>query len=92
LSSAIGRGPQPRGIRGPTISSRLHLVASGDRDSFQLASDKTAILYPVRAGEMVRIGPANVDHRRAHLRGAYSQCFAQSPSLKLILNALPFAH
>ena len=41
------------------------LVASGDRDTFQLASDKTTILYPVRAGEMARIGPAEV---RAALR------------------------
>jgi len=36
------------------------LVASGDRDTFQLASDRTTILYPVRAGEMARIGPAEV--------------------------------
>jgi exodeoxyribonuclease III len=36
------------------------LVASGDRDTFQLASDHTTILYPVRAGEMARIGPAEV--------------------------------
>jgi DNA polymerase-1 len=36
------------------------LVASGDRDAFQLASDKTTILQPVRAGEMARIGPAEV--------------------------------
>ena len=39
------------------------LVASGDRDSFQLASDHTTILYPVRAGEMARIGPAEVRAR-----------------------------
>jgi DNA polymerase I len=39
------------------------LVASGDRDSFQLASDRTTILYPVRAGEMARIGPAEVRAR-----------------------------
>jgi exodeoxyribonuclease-3 len=39
------------------------LVASGDRDTFQLASDKTTILYPVRAGEMARIGPAEVVER-----------------------------
>jgi exodeoxyribonuclease-3 len=39
------------------------LVASGDRDTFQLASDKTTILYPVRAGEMARIGPAEVRTR-----------------------------
>ena len=39
------------------------LVASGDRDSFQLASPATTILYPVRAGEMARIGPAEVRAR-----------------------------
>ena len=38
-------------IRGGTV-----LIASGDRDTFQLASDRTTILYPVRAGEMARIG------------------------------------
>jgi exodeoxyribonuclease-3 len=44
--------------RGGTV-----LVASGDRDTFQLASDKTTILYPVRGGEMERIGPAEVRAR-----------------------------
>jgi DNA polymerase-1 len=44
--------------RGGTV-----LVASGDRDTFQLASDRTTILYPVRAGEMARIGPAEVHAR-----------------------------
>ena len=39
------------------------LVASGDRDTFQLASETTTILYPVRAGEMARIGPAEVRER-----------------------------
>ncbi len=39
------------------------IVASGDRDAFQLASDKTTILHPVRAGEMARIGPAEVRER-----------------------------
>ncbi|MBV8851105.1 MAG: 5'-3' exonuclease [Methylobacteriaceae bacterium] len=39
------------------------LVASGDRDAFQLASQKTTILHPVRAGEMARIGPAEVRER-----------------------------
>jgi DNA polymerase-1 len=38
-------------------------VASGDRDTFQLASEKTTILFPVRAGEMARIGPAEVRER-----------------------------
>jgi len=39
------------------------LVASGDRDTFQLASSKTTILYPVRAGELARITPAEVAAR-----------------------------
>jgi DNA polymerase-1 len=39
------------------------LVASGDRDAFQLASERTTILQPVRAGELVRIGPAEVRER-----------------------------
>ena len=30
---------------------------------FQLASDTTTILYPVKAGEMARIGPAEVKER-----------------------------
>ena len=41
----------------------LALVASGDRDAFQLASERTTILQPVRAGEMARIGPAEVRER-----------------------------
>jgi exodeoxyribonuclease III len=44
--------------RGGTV-----LVASGDRDTFQLASARTTILYPVRAGEVARIGPAEVRAR-----------------------------
>lgn len=39
------------------------LVASGDRDTFQLASETTTILHPVRGGEMTRIGPAEVRER-----------------------------
>jgi DNA polymerase-1 len=39
------------------------LVASGDRDTFQLASELTTILHPVRAGELARIGPAEVRER-----------------------------
>jgi DNA polymerase-1 len=39
------------------------LVATGDRDAFQLASHRTTILHPVRAGEMARIGPAAVRER-----------------------------
>jgi exodeoxyribonuclease-3 len=44
--------------RGGTV-----LVACGDRDTFQLASERTTILYPVRGGEMARIGPAEVRAR-----------------------------
>jgi len=54
LAAAAAAGER----RGDTV-----LVASGDRDTFQLASDKTTILYPVRAGEMARIGPAEVRAR-----------------------------
>jgi DNA polymerase-1 len=39
------------------------LVASGDRDSFQLASDATTILFPVRGGDPARIAPAGVRER-----------------------------
>lgn len=39
------------------------IVASGDRDMFQLASVRTTIVHPVRAGEMARIGPAQVRER-----------------------------
>jgi DNA polymerase-1 len=39
------------------------VVASGDRDAFQLASDSTVIIQPVRAGETARIGPAEVRER-----------------------------
>ena len=39
------------------------LVASGDRDTFQLASKSTTILFPVRSGEAERIGPGEVAAR-----------------------------
>ena len=39
------------------------LVASGDRDAFQLASTATTILHPLKAGQMARIGPAEVLER-----------------------------
>ena len=39
------------------------IVATGDRDAYQLASEATTILQPLRAGEMVRIGPAEVRER-----------------------------
>jgi DNA polymerase-1 len=39
------------------------IVATGDRDAFQLASDSTTILQPIKAGEMARIGPREVRER-----------------------------
>ena len=44
--------------RGGTV-----LVASGDRDTFQLASDRTTILYPVRGRGLKRISPDEVRAR-----------------------------
>src|SRR6202048_1155465 len=44
--------------RGGTV-----VVASGDRDTFQLASASTTIIQPLRAGEMTRIGLAEVHAR-----------------------------
>jgi len=44
--------------RGGTV-----IIASGDRDTFQLASDRTTILFPVKAGLMDRIDPAEVRKR-----------------------------
>jgi DNA polymerase I len=41
----------------------MAVVATGDRDAYQLASERTTILQPVRAGEMARIGPAEVRAR-----------------------------
>src|SRR6266536_5465323 len=64
----FGRGvslPDPRHIGAPLRidGGWRGLPASGDRDAFQLASDRTTILYPVRAGEIARIGPAEVRAR-----------------------------
>ena len=39
------------------------IVASGDRDTYQLASERTTIVQPVRAGEVARIGPKEVRAR-----------------------------
>jgi DNA polymerase-1 len=55
LAAAVAREEKRRDGRA--------LVASGDRDAFQLASGKTTILYPVRAGEMARIGASEVRER-----------------------------
>lgn len=39
------------------------IVATGDRDAYQLASEATAILQPIRGGDMARIGPEEVRQR-----------------------------
>jgi DNA polymerase-1 len=39
------------------------IVATGDRDAFQLASNSTTILQPLRAGELAHIGPKEVRER-----------------------------
>jgi DNA polymerase-1 len=54
LAAAVA---QEKRRRGTTI------VATGDRDAFQLASERTTILQPVRAGAMARIGPNEVRER-----------------------------
>ena len=54
LSTAVAREEE----RGGTV-----LVATGDRDAGQLASEQTTILQPVKAGEIARIDPAGVRER-----------------------------
>jgi DNA polymerase-1 len=54
LAAAVAREERRGGIV---------LVATGDRDAYQLASHATTILQPIRAGEMARIGPAKVRER-----------------------------
>ena len=54
LAAAVAREER----RGGTI-----IVATGDRDSYQLASAKTTILQPLGGGQMARIGPAEVRER-----------------------------
>jgi len=54
LATAVAREE----ARGGTV-----LVATGDRDAFQLASEHTTILQPVKAGEIARIDPAGVRQR-----------------------------
>lgn len=54
LAAAVAREERRRGST---------VVATGDRDAYQLASERTTILQPIRAGEMARIGPAEVRSR-----------------------------
>ena len=50
-------------VAGEARRNGTALVATGDRDAFQLASETTTILQPVKAGEIARIGPAEVRAR-----------------------------
>jgi DNA polymerase-1 len=68
FANARGRGYEADDFLAAAVAAEekhkgTALVASGDRDTFQLASAKTTILYPVRAGELARIGPAEVEAR-----------------------------
>ncbi len=54
LAAAVAREER----RGGTV-----IVATGDRDAFQLASEKTTILQPLGGGMTARIGPAEVRER-----------------------------
>jgi DNA polymerase-1 len=54
LAAAVA---QEEGRHGTTV------VASGDRDAFQLVSDRTTIIQPVRAGVLTRVGPEQVYER-----------------------------
>jgi DNA polymerase I len=71
LNFAVGKGPGYEADdflaaavayeeeRGGTV-----VVASGDRDSFQLVSDRTTVIQPLRGvSEIARIGPAEVRER-----------------------------
>jgi DNA polymerase I len=61
--------------RGGTV-----LIASGDRDTFQLASDGTTILYPVRGQGLARIDPNEVRARYGRSRaGSGFHCSARRP-------------
>jgi DNA polymerase-1 len=51
-------------VREEEAQSGTAVVATSDRDSFQLASDRTTILQPVRGvSELTRVGPAEVRDR-----------------------------
>jgi DNA polymerase-1 len=54
LAAAVARSEKRGGVT---------IVATGDRDAFQLASRSTTILQPAGGGEMTRIGPAEVMER-----------------------------
>ena len=52
------------GVRSEEARGGTALVATSDRDSFQLASERTTILQPTRGvSELARVGPAEVRER-----------------------------
>jgi DNA polymerase-1 len=52
------------GVRAEEARGGTALVATSDRDAFQLASDRTTILQPTRGvSELARVGPAEVRER-----------------------------
>jgi DNA polymerase I len=58
---ANAKAPGYEASRGPAAlpwQPPPRIVATGDRDAYQLASARTTILQPIKAGEMARIGPA----------------------------------
>ena len=57
------RFPRRRGRRRGASRRDTCWSPAATATRFQLASDKTTILYPVRAGEVARIGPAEVRAR-----------------------------
>jgi 5'-3' exonuclease, N-terminal resolvase-like domain len=57
------------------------VVASGDRDSFQLASPSTTILYPSRGGELAASGPKRFGNGMASIR---SKCRTLSLSVAIL--------
>jgi DNA polymerase-1 len=54
LAAAVAREEKRGGVT---------IVATGDRDAFQLASPTTTIIQPAGGGELARIGPAEVVER-----------------------------
>jgi DNA polymerase-1 len=65
---AKGRGYEADDFLAAAVASEQRrrgraIVASGDRDAYQLASRSTTILQPLKAGEMARIGPKDVRAR-----------------------------
>jgi DNA polymerase-1 len=50
-------------VAGEEARGGICIVASGDRDSYQLASERTTIVQPVKAGVVARIGPPEVKEK-----------------------------